>query len=158
MTAYDALASRYDALTGDVQYEKRADFIEKLFHRSRIPVHTVLDLACGTGTMTWILTARGYELIAVDNSEDMLAAAMRKSGAVEGIAPIFLHQSMPKLDLYGGRRRGLLPGQSQLPDPPCRRAAHLSAAAPVHRPRRAAGVRRKHRGKAVVTGRSGVSG
>ena len=101
MTAYDALASRYDALTGDVQYEKRADFIEKLFHRSRIPVHTVLDLACGTGTMTWILTARGYELIAVDNSEDMLAAAMRKSGAVEGIAPIFLHQSMPKLDLYG---------------------------------------------------------
>ena len=101
MTAYDALASRYDALTGDVQYEKRADFIEKLFRRSRIPVHTVLDLACGTGTMTWILTARGYELIAVDNSEDMLAAAMRKSGAVEGIAPIFLHQSMPKLDLYG---------------------------------------------------------
>ena len=101
MTAYDALASRYDALTGDVQYEKRADFIEKLFHRSRIPVHTVLDLACGTGTMTWILTARGYELIAVDNSEDMLAAAMSKSGAAEGIAPIFLHQSMPKLDLYG---------------------------------------------------------
>ena len=101
MTAYDALASRYDALTGDVQYEKRADFIEKLFRRSRIPVHTVLDLACGTGTMTWILTARGYELIAVDNSEDMLAAAMRKSGAVEGISPIFLHQSMPKLDLYG---------------------------------------------------------
>ena len=101
MTAYDALASRYDALTGDVQYEKRADFIEKLFRRSRIPVHTVLDLACGTGTMTWILTARGYELIAVDNSEDMLAAAMRKSGVVEGIAPIFLHQSMPKLDLYG---------------------------------------------------------
>ena len=101
MTAYDALASRYDALTGDVQYEKRADFIEKLFHRSRIPVHTVLDLACGTGTMTWILTARGYELIAVDNSEDMLAAAMSKSGAVDGIAPIFLQQSMPKLDLYG---------------------------------------------------------
>ena len=101
MTAYDALASRYDALTGDVQYEKRADYIEKLFHRSRIPVHTVLDLACGTGTMTWILTARGYELIAVDNSEDMLAAAMSKSGAAEGIAPIFLHQSMPKLDLYG---------------------------------------------------------
>ena len=101
MTAYDALASRYDALTGDVQYEKRADFIEKLFRRSRIPVHTVLDLACGTGTMTWILTARGYELIAVDNSEDMLAAAMSKSGAAEGIAPIFLHQSMPKLDLYG---------------------------------------------------------
>ena len=101
MSAYDALAASYDDLTVDVRYEKRADFIEKLFRRSRIPVHTVLDLACGTGAMTWLLTARGYELIAVDGSEDMLAAAMSKSGTVEGIAPIFLHQSMPKLDLYG---------------------------------------------------------
>ena len=73
MSAYDALAASYDTLTEDVQYEKRADFIEKLFRRSRIPVHTVLDLACGTGAMTWLLTGRGYELIAVDNSEDMLA-------------------------------------------------------------------------------------
>ena len=101
MSAYDALAASYDALTGDVLYEKRADFIEKLFRRSRIPVHTVLDLACGTGAMTWILTGRGYELIGVDNSEDMLAAAMSKSGTVAGVPPIFLHQSMPKLDLYG---------------------------------------------------------
>ena len=62
---------------------------------------SVLDLACGTGAMTWLLTGRGYELIAVDGSEDMLAAAMGKSGTVEGVAPIFLHQSMPKLDLYG---------------------------------------------------------
>ena len=101
MSAYDALAASYDALTVDVQYEKRADFIEKLFRRSRIPVHTVLDLACGTGAMTWLLTARGYELIAVDGSEDMLSTAMSKSGTAPGVPPIFLHQSMPKLDLYG---------------------------------------------------------
>ena len=101
MSCYDALAGTYDALTGDVGYEKRADFLEKLFQKSHIPVHTVLDLACGTGTMTWILTGRGYELIGVDASEEMLAAAMEKSGCEEGVAPIFLHQSMPKLDLYG---------------------------------------------------------
>jgi len=101
MNCYDALAANYDALTGDVAYEKRADYLEKLFQKSRIPVHTVLDLACGTGTMTWILTGRGYEMIGVDASEEMLAAAMEKSGSVEGIAPIFLHQSMTKLDLYG---------------------------------------------------------
>ena len=101
MNCYDALAANYDALTGDVGYEKRADYLEKLFRKSHIPVHTVLDLACGTGTMTWILTGRGYEMIGVDASEEMLAAAMEKSGSVEGIAPIFLHQSMPKLDLYG---------------------------------------------------------
>lgn len=101
MSAYNALAGAYDALTEDVQYEKRADYLEKLLHRSRIPVHTVLDLACGTGTMTWILTGRGYEMIGVDGSEEMLAEAQMKAGSVEGIAPIFLHQSMPKLDLYG---------------------------------------------------------
>ena len=101
MSSYQQLAGAYDELTWDVGYEKRADFLEKLFRRSRIPVHTVLDLACGTGAMTWLLTGRGYELIAVDGSEDMLAAAMGKSGTVEGVAPIFLHQSMPRLDLYG---------------------------------------------------------
>ena len=101
MNAYEGLAGAYDALTGDVGYEKRADYLEKLFARSRIPVRTVLDLACGTGTMTWLLTARGYELIGADASEEMLAAAMMKSGSVAGVAPIFLHQSMPELDLYG---------------------------------------------------------
>ena len=101
MSSYEGLAASYDALTTDVGYEKRADFLEKLFRRSRIPVHTVLDLACGTGTMTWLLTGRGYELIGVDGSEEMLAAAMEKSGQGEGIPPIFLHQSMPQLDLYG---------------------------------------------------------
>lgn len=98
MNAYQGLAGAYDSLTGDVAYEKRADYLEKLFARSRIPVHTVLDLACGTGTMTWLLTGRGYEMIGADASEEMLAAAMMKSGSVEGIAPIFLHQSMPRLD------------------------------------------------------------
>ena len=50
MESYSALAASYDELTQDVGYEKRAAFVEKLFLRSHIPVHTVLDLACGTGT------------------------------------------------------------------------------------------------------------
>ena len=99
MRAYDTLAGAYDDLTRDVGYEKRADYLEKLFRRSKIDVHTVLDLACGTGTMTWLLAARGYEMIAVDSSEEMLCQAMNKTG--EGIPPLFLQQSMPDLDLYG---------------------------------------------------------
>ena len=101
MSCYEALAGSYDALTEDVGYAKRADFLEKLLRRSRIPVKLVLDLACGTGTMTWLLTARGYEVIGVDGSEDMLAAAMGKGGQAAGVPPVFLHQSMPRLDLYG---------------------------------------------------------
>lgn len=100
MSCYNALAGTYDALTGDVAYEKRADWLEKLLHRSARPIRTMLDLACGTGTMTWIMTGRGYEMIGVDASEEMLAAAMEKTGCVEGVPPLFLHQSMPKLDLY----------------------------------------------------------
>ena len=80
MSCYEALAGAYDALMEDVGYAQRADFLEKLLRRSAIPVKLVLDLACGTGTMTWLLTDRGYELIGVDGSEEMLAAAMEKSG------------------------------------------------------------------------------
>ena len=78
MSAYEALAGVYDALTEDVGYRRRADYLEKLFQKSGIPVHTVLDLACGTGEMTAILTERGYELIASDASPDMLARAREK--------------------------------------------------------------------------------
>ena len=101
MESYRDLARSYDALTQDVGYEKRADFIEKLFCRAKMPVKTVLDLACGTGSMSAILMQRGYEMIAADASEDMLAAAREKTAALSGEPPVFLHQSMPKLDLYG---------------------------------------------------------
>ncbi|MDE7219907.1 MAG: class I SAM-dependent methyltransferase [Oscillospiraceae bacterium] len=101
MSAYEALAGVYDALTEDVDYARRADYLEKLFRRSRIPIHTVLDLACGTGEMTAILTERGYELIAVDASPDMLARAREKAAGLTGEPPVFLNQSMPALDLYG---------------------------------------------------------
>ena len=95
MSCYHDLAGAYDTLTGDVGYEKRADWLEKLLRRSEIPVHTVLDLACGTGTMTWILTGRGYEMIAVDASEEMLSAAMEKYGTVEGIPPVLSTSPCP---------------------------------------------------------------
>ena len=101
MSSYETLAGYYDTLTGDVDYQRRADFIERLMARSRIPVHTVLDLACGTGTMTALFTCRGYELIAVDGSEDMLAVAREKAEGLPGEPPVFLHQDMPGLDLYG---------------------------------------------------------
>jgi len=99
MSAYEALAGAYDSLTQDVQYQKRADFLERLFARCKQPIHTVLDLACGTGTMTWLLAERGYEMIGVDGSPDMLAQAQQKKG--EGIEPLFLCQDMTKLNLFG---------------------------------------------------------
>lgn len=101
MSAYGPLAGVYDALTGDVGYERRADYIQRLFQKSRIPVRTVLDLACGTGAMTCLLAERGYEMIAVDGSPDMLAAAREKAAGLRGEPPVFLNQDMQMLDLYG---------------------------------------------------------
>ena len=98
MSSYDALAASYDALTVDVEYRRRADYLTRQFHRSALPVETVLDLACGTGTMACLLAERGYRMIAVDGSEEMLTQAAWKAAALEQ-PPMFLHQSMPRLHL-----------------------------------------------------------
>lgn len=98
---YEALAGCYDEMTEDVNYPAWADFLQKLFAREKRPVRTVLDLACGTGTMTFLLARRGYEMIGVDFSPEMLAVAAEKELEGEGLPPIFLCQPMDKLDLYG---------------------------------------------------------
>lgn len=98
---YDALAGCYDAMTEDVNYPAWADFLEKIFARQPRPVHTVLDLACGTGTMSFLLAQRGYEMIGVDFSPEMLAVAAEKTLNGGGEPPIFLCQAMEALDLYG---------------------------------------------------------
>ena len=95
---YSFLAPSYDALTRDVDYAKVCDYLERQFQRARCRVKTVLDLACGTGSLTWLLAQRGYDTTGVDLSEDMLAQARDKNWDV-AIPPLFLHQSMDKLDL-----------------------------------------------------------
>lgn len=98
MSSYDALASSYDGLMADGSYLKRADYICKQFQKSRIPVQSVLDLACGTGTIACLLAQQGYEVTATDFSEEMLTQAMQKA-AVLDTPPLFLLQSMPRLHL-----------------------------------------------------------
>jgi len=97
---YGFLAGCYDQFTTDVDYPGWADYIEKQFARIRRPVRTVLDLACGTGTLTCLLAERGYEMIGVDLSSDMLAQASEKAAGATGTPPMFLCQPMEKLDLY----------------------------------------------------------
>lgn len=101
MSSYDFLAGCYDQLTYDVHYKKWADYIQRHFHKRGLPGNTVLDLACGTGSLTRELALRGYEMIGVDLSPEMLAEAAEKNRDVDGIPPIFLCQSMDRLDLYG---------------------------------------------------------
>lgn len=103
MSSYTSLAECYDEFTGDVRYSIWADYLTGLFDKysDKDGVHDVLDLACGTGSLSVILAERGFDVIGTDASEDMLAEAQAKAWTVSGTPPMFLHQSMEKLDLYG---------------------------------------------------------
>lgn len=97
--SYEYLANCYDAFTTDVDYDRWADYLERHFQAAKRPVKTVLDLACGTGSLTCLLGERGYDMTGVDLSQEMLAQAVEKARALEN-PPLFLHQSMDRLDLY----------------------------------------------------------
>lgn len=100
MSCYASLAQWYDALTGDVPYTEFADFYETELRRGSGEFHLLLDFCCGTGTLTWELARRGYEMIGVDSSVDMLIQAQSKY-ADGAMPPLFLCQDAASLDLFG---------------------------------------------------------
>lgn len=101
MSAYEALASSYDGLTLDIPYEEMLAYMEALLQNHGIRPQTVLDLACGTGSMSVLLARRGYQVLASDMSEDMLAMAWEKASELEQ-PPYFICQKMQNLRLpYG---------------------------------------------------------
>lgn len=100
MSCYDALAPWYDDLTGDVPYGEIADYYEAAFRADGGEFRLLLDLCCGTGSMSWELAGRGYEMIAADRSPDMLMQARNKQRPC-AVPPLFLCQAAEALDLYG---------------------------------------------------------
>lgn len=100
MAAYQSLAKFYDLLTCDVPYDEFAAFYKKLLGAEK--GKTLLDLGCGTGTLSWIFASMGCEMICVDSSADMLAEASSKGeNAQAASAPMFICQSAEELDLFG---------------------------------------------------------
>ena len=76
---YAILASYYDRIMEDIDYEAWCDFYEKCFSENGIAPKKILDLACGTGSITIPLAKRGYALTGIDLSSEMLALAQEKS-------------------------------------------------------------------------------
>jgi len=102
MSSYTSLAPYYDLLTRDVPYGAFLAQYEQIFRRYGVAPALVLDLACGTGTLTCLMAEHGYEMIGTDASEDMLAEAAAKAGALtQEPRPLFIRQAMDELDLYG---------------------------------------------------------
>lgn len=101
MKPYEALAAVYDRLNGDVDYEALADFAAATFARYGISPELVLDLGCGTGGLTFPLARRGYDMIGVDGSAEMLSVAYERRVAEKAPGVLFLCQDMREFELYG---------------------------------------------------------
>ena len=123
MEAYSDFAEVYDELMDDTPYEAWCEFLMGVFQRYGVddvsktadsgetaaePMdqnlrqerNTILDLGCGTGTLTELLARRGYDMIGVDNAEGMLRIAMDKRER-SGLDILYLLQDMREFELYG---------------------------------------------------------
>jgi len=100
MEAYTSFASLYDIFMEDTPYDEWLAFIIAKFEKYKVPKELVLDLGCGTGTMTEKMAARGYDMIGIDLSTDMLQAANIKKN-LAGSSSLYLQQDMRELELFG---------------------------------------------------------
>ena len=100
MDAYTSFASVYDTFMDNIPYEEWAEYLVDLLKEYGISDGLVLDLGCGTGNMTELLASAGYDMIGVDNAEEMLEIAMEKR-AKSGHDILYLLQDMREFELYG---------------------------------------------------------
>lgn len=100
MEAYTGFAEVYDIFMDNVPYAKWADCLETILKEYGICDGLVLDLGCGTGSMTECFAGRGYDMIGVDNAEDMLEIAAKKREK-SGHDILYLLQDMGEFELYG---------------------------------------------------------
>ncbi len=103
MEEYSALASVYDEFMDDIDYEKWSDFIEDTLKTYNIENGLVLDLGCGTGRLTELLSDKGYDMTGVDGSQEMLQQALQKRD-ISKKDILYLNQDMRDFELYGTMR------------------------------------------------------
>ena len=100
MDAYTSFASVYDTFMDNIPYEEWAEYVMDLLNEYGINDGLILDLGCGTGNMTELLAKAGYDMIGIDNAEDMLDIAMDKKAESE-LDILYLLQDMREFELYG---------------------------------------------------------
>ena len=115
--SYGIFSEFYDALTANVSYGTVAQVLSSLLTRYGKGRGLLLDLACGTGSVSVRLAEKGYEVIGVDLSPEMLSEAQNKAYSA-GQNILFLCQDMTALDLYGTVDAAVctLDGLCHLPD------------------------------------------
>lgn len=100
MASYESFARVYDLFMDDIPYGEWCGYLQHLLMKYGVEDGLVLELGCGTGSMTELLSARGYDMIGVDNSVEMLEIAREKKEA-SGHDILYLLQDMREFELYG---------------------------------------------------------
>lgn len=98
--SYRSFAQVYDTFMDNVPYGEWADYVQSLLNEYGIEDGLVLELGCGTGSITEELASKGYDMIGVDNSMEMLQIAMEKR-MESGHDILYLLQDMREFELYG---------------------------------------------------------
>lgn len=100
MEVYTGFAAVYDQFMDNVPYTEWAEYLHCLLEGYEIKEGLILELGCGTGTMTELLSGYGYDMIGVDCSEEMLEIAVEKRER-SGHDILYLLQDMREFELYG---------------------------------------------------------
>jgi cyclopropane fatty-acyl-phospholipid synthase-like methyltransferase len=100
MASYNTFAQVYDQFMSNVPYEEWVDYILEIISKYNIDTKLILDLGCGTGNITQILASKGYDMIGVDNSYEMLSIAKDKARDAK-LDILYLLQDMREFELYG---------------------------------------------------------
>ena len=100
MEAYSGFAKVYDLFMDNIPYEEWTAYVKELLSEEGIEDGILLDLGCGTGSVTELLAKSGFDMIGIDNSEEMLDIAMEKRDE-SGLDILYLLQDMREFELYG---------------------------------------------------------
>ena len=109
MEAYSEFAKLYDGFMEDVPYDEWFEFVKKTLYEDNIINGIICELGAGTGNFTMRLAEVGFDMIGIDNSDDMLNVALHKKDEYEytedpvnKVADImYLNQDMREFELYG---------------------------------------------------------
>ena len=100
MEAYSGFAKVYDLFMDNIPYGEWTEYVKELLAEEGITNGILLDLGCGTGSVTELLAKAGFDMIGIDNSEEMLDIAMEKRYE-SGLDILYLLQDMREFELYG---------------------------------------------------------
>lgn len=105
MEVYTGFSGVYDTFMDNIPYEEWSQYVEGLLKEHNVQDGLVVDMGCGTGKITELLALKGYDMIGIDNSGEMLSIAREKLMEYEEEDPrksiLYLLQDMREMELYG---------------------------------------------------------